>query len=380
MIQHDGLTNAILGSIKDRELNNKDIALQYASMTFDSSVFETWSALLSGAQLVLRPSEIIAGELLANLIQRHKITTLMLTPSVITTLIGYEFPHLRVFASGGEACSSSLVKHFAPGRTFLDYYGPTEITITCLLSRCNENDKVKTIGRPLRNYQVFILDNEMQPVPIGVAGELYIGGVGVARGYINQPDLTAERFIKNPFSKDASSRLYKTGDLVRYLSDGRIEYLGRVDFQVKLRGQRIELEEIESVIRQHSTITGAVVAVKEDSNKSQFLVGYITPDTVDTTDLKSFLSSKLASYMIPSVWMKMQSFHSTRVERWIVKDFLIQTFLPSQRTLLKLTLIHKKTWPQFGVTSSRYLVYPSQPTFSNWEDTRFCWFRCNLES
>jgi acyl carrier protein len=175
---------------------------------------------------------------------------------------------------------------------------------------CTDSKVTPPIGRPLPNTQVYILDAQKQLVPIGVPGELYIGGVGVTRGYLNRPELTAERFIPNPFSKDSGSRLYKTGDLVRYLPDGNIEYLGRIDHQVKIRGFRIELGEIEAVLRQHRAVEDAVVIGQEYDLHDKRLVAYVVPSqeqVLSTSELRHYLKQKLPDHMVPSAFVRLEA-------------------------------------------------------------------------
>jgi non-ribosomal peptide synthetase component F len=192
--------------------------------------------------------------------------------------------------------------------TLHNLYGPTEASIDVTAWECRRDKptKVVPIGRPIANTQIYILNWQLQPVPIGVAGELHIGGNGLARGYLNRPELTQEKFIANPFSNDPTSRLYKTGDLARYLPDGNIEFLGRIDNQVKLRGYRIELGEIETVLGQHPTVQSSAVMAREDTPGDKRLVGYVVarPEVrFDTVDLRNHLKQKLPEYMIPSAWV-----------------------------------------------------------------------------
>jgi len=190
-------------------------------------------------------------------------------------------------------------------------YGPTETTIWSTLCKVELLDGPISIGRPLANTQVYLLDKNLKLVPIGVPGELHIGGDGLARGYLNRPELTAEKFIRNPFSDDPQARLYKTGDLARWLADGNIEYLGRSDDQVKLRGFRIELGEIEAVLRRHATVRESVVVAREDSTGNKRLVAYvvaIVEGTVNNRELRAFLQGRLPEYMIPSVVVELAEF------------------------------------------------------------------------
>jgi acyl carrier protein len=222
---------------------------------------------------------------------------------------------LRTVISAGEACSADIVARWAPGRRFINAYGPAEATVCATLGECRNGSGRPSIGRPIANTQVYILDRHRQPVPIGVPGELYIGGDGLARGYLNRPELTAERFIPHPFRSEPGARLYKTGDLARYLPDGTIEYLGRLDHQVKLRGFRIELEEIETVLGQHPAVHEAVVIVREDTAGDKRLVAYVVPrpgysltlgvgrnGRPSAEELRGYLEDRLPEYMVPAAF------------------------------------------------------------------------------
>jgi SAM-dependent methyltransferase/acyl carrier protein len=221
------------------------------------------------------------GKPLIKQLRASSITHITLPPSALAVLPIEELPQLQTIIVAGEACTAELMKKWSVGRNFFNGYGPTEASVCATIAQCNSDDEKVTIGRPIANVQVYILDSHHQPVPIGVAGELHIGGVGVARGYLNRPELTQEKFIPNPFDKSKvksqKSKLYKTGDLARYLPDGKIEFLGRIDNQVKVRGFRIELGEIEAVLSQYPFIQDAVVVPQVDSTGDKSLVAYLVP-------------------------------------------------------------------------------------------------------
>jgi thioesterase domain-containing protein/acyl carrier protein len=212
---------------------------------------------------------------------------------------------------GGEAVSQKLANQLLQrSASVWNVYGPTETTIWSTLSKLEVGQSAVSIGRPIGNTDIFILDKLLQPVPIGVVGELYIGGDGLARGYLKRPELTAEKFIAHPLNPDPKARLYRTGDLVRYLPDGNIEFLGRIDHQVKIRGFRIELGEIETVLRQHSGINETVVLAREDTPGDKCVVAYFVPTrgaAPTTAELRSFLREKLPEYMLPSIFVTLKS-------------------------------------------------------------------------
>jgi acyl-coenzyme A synthetase/AMP-(fatty) acid ligase len=204
---------------------------------------------------------------------------LSMPPSALAILPSNDLPDLRTVISAGEACSTELAAAWgSDGRRFVNGYGPTEITVIATYSWPLDGSSRPPIGRPIANAQTYVLDANLQPVPIGVIGELYVGGAGVARGYLGRPDLTAERFIPDPFPNEPGKRLYRTGDLACFKEDGQIDYRGRIDHQVKVRGFRIELEEIECVLGQHPDVRDTVVLAREDVPGDKRLVAYIVTD------------------------------------------------------------------------------------------------------
>ena len=265
LLEHRGLCNLAALQVRALELGPESRVLQFASIGFDASVWEVFATLMSGATLCLATAEaLMPGADLLTLLRKESITVATLPPSVLAVLDAMDLPSLRTIVSAGEACTNEIVRRWSPRRRFINAYGPTEATVCATMTGCDGIGGTISIGKPNANTRIYILNRHLEPVPIGVAGELYICGVGLARGYHNRPELTAERFIPNPFSSDSSSRLYKTGDLARYLPDGNIEYLGRLDHQVKIRGFRIELGEIESVLEQHPAIKATAVVARED--------------------------------------------------------------------------------------------------------------------
>ncbi|MEG3990487.1 amino acid adenylation domain-containing protein [Microcoleus sp. S28C3] len=277
LVPHSGLSNLATAQMRIFNLEPNSRVLQFASVSFDASIWEVVMALRVGATLVMGTRDsLLPGAALIQLLRDYAIATVTLPPSVLAVLPANELPALRTIIVAGEACSRDLIAKWSSGRRFFNAYGPTESTVCATIAECTDSKELPPIGRPIANTQVYILDAQKQPVPIGIPGELYIGGAGLARGYLNRPDLTADRFIPNPFSNESSSRLYKTGDLARYLPDGNIEFLGRIDHQVKIRGFRIELGEIEAVLSQHPDIQESLVINREDASGNQRLVAYIT--------------------------------------------------------------------------------------------------------
>lgn len=319
MIEHHGLTNLVQEQLRLFEFSSHSRVLQFSSLSFDASVFEILMALTRGATLILGTVEaLLPGPPLLQFLRDNRITTATLPPSVLQTLPVTHLPDLQVLNVAGEACPQELVDRWSDGRDFFNLYGPTETTIWASYARCSRQNSKPVIGRPLGNFQIYILNQALQPVPIGVPGELYIGGIGVARGYVNLPDQTRERFISNPFQP--GTRMYKTGDSARYLPDGNLEFLGRIDHQVKIHGFRIELQEIEGVLSRHPDVQEVVVGVvegnggknveQEESQKpgasDKKLVAYIVPASaskVIAQDLRQFLQQKLPRHMIPAIWV-----------------------------------------------------------------------------
>jgi amino acid adenylation domain-containing protein len=300
--------------------SNKEVFLQLAPLSFDASTFEIWGSLLNGSKLVIMPAHTPSLIELGQAIRDYQVTTLWLTSGLFSLMVDERIEDLqllRYLLAGGDALSvphvQKLLKELKHTR-LINGYGPTEnTTFTCCyaMTGATQLNGSVPIGRPIANSQVYILDLQLQPVPIGVSGELYIGGDGLAQGYLNNSTLTAEKFITNPFDRSNSEYLYRTGDLARYCVDGNIEFIGRIDFQVKIRGFRIELNEIEAVLAQHPDVREVLVLAREDRLGSKQLVAYVVPqDTLggnkslvnlslrDT--LRDFLRAKLPDYMVPS--------------------------------------------------------------------------------
>jgi amino acid adenylation domain-containing protein len=283
---HRGVVRLVKG-IDYANLSSEETFLQLAPISFDASTFEIWGSLLNGARLALFPSHPLSLKELGQAIRRYQVTTLWLTAGLFHLIVDERIEELKPLCqllAGGDVLSVPHVQKFLREGgecQLINGYGPTENTTFTLCYRirgAEQLDNSVPIGHPIANTQVYLLDSHLQPVPLGVRGELYVGGDGLARGYFNRPDLTADKFIPNPFSNEPGSRLYKTGDLARYLPDGNIEFLGRLDNQVKIRGFRIELGEIETVLSQHPAVRETVVIDREAVPGDKRLVAYVVPN------------------------------------------------------------------------------------------------------
>lgn len=306
LLEHRGVVNFTDSTRELFELTPADRVLGFASSTFDVSVFETFSALLTGARLCLATDEErLSIERLQALMEQARITVIDLPPTVMPLLTPENFTDLRIAFVGGEAFSGELVNRWNPGRRLFNGYGPTECTVTMIVEECGGTwDASPPIGLPMTNHVAHVLDPELRQVPVGVPGELVIGGAGLARGYLNRDELTAEKFVPDPFGTAPGGRLYRTGDLVKRLPDGRLVFLGRIDQQVKIRGLRIELGEVESALTGFEGIGPVSVRAWSDDNGDKHLVGYLTGVTEEQVPaVRKHLSALLPSYMIPSFFV-----------------------------------------------------------------------------
>ncbi|MBD1229037.1 non-ribosomal peptide synthetase, partial [Xenorhabdus griffiniae] len=319
MVEHQSLCNLIATQQHTLSLTTDSRVLQFASNSFDASIWECCMALIAGARLYLaKRTHLLPGAILSRYLTDQAISHILLSPTALAAMDSLP-DTLQTLLVGGEACPPTLVKRWSPGRQMLNAYGPTETTVCATLYPCISSDESATdnpppIGRPIANTRIYILDAHGQPVPRGVAGEIYIAGAGVARGYLNRPELTTERFLTDPFSSQPDARMYKTGDLGRWLPEGNIEYLGRNDFQVKLRGFRIELEEIETQLSQCDGVREAIVLAREDEPGQKRLVAYLLPQEgveLVPAKLRQQLSQHLADYMLPSAFVTLTDFPLT---------------------------------------------------------------------
>jgi thioesterase domain-containing protein len=318
-IPHQGVVRLVVGS-NYLHFDNRQTFLQLAPVSFDASTFELWGALLHGARCVLYPEKVPSAGTLGEILRRHRVSTLWLTASLFNALVD-EAPQslqgVSTLLTGGEQLSSAHIRRGQeqlPQTRFFNGYGPTESTTftTCYaIPGKMDGETAIPIGRPIANTRVFVLDKQRNLVPIGVPGELYIGGDGLARGYLNRAELTRERFVPNPFSGDPAMRLYRTGDLVRWRADGNLEFLGRLDHQIKLRGFRIELGEIEAALEGHPGIRQAAVVIRQQGCGDQRLVAYVIHADGAFPSLgvlHEYLAEKLPDYMIPAEFVALKVF------------------------------------------------------------------------
>ncbi|WP_051908337.1 non-ribosomal peptide synthetase [Candidatus Odyssella acanthamoebae] len=346
MIEHQSICDRLFWWQEYTPLTPQERYLHQFSFSFDGAVVSLWWPLLNGSTVIIPTSQGLSdGEYLINLIEQHQITAFLSTPSMMNILLDQEkiqkAKYIRKIMLAGESfLTSVLIKaHKIKGCQVYNFYGPTESTI--IATSYDATRKVidtpsVPIGTPVANTSVYILDSSLQLVPIGVVGELYVGGVGLARGYLNRPELTAERFIPNPFQTEEekrlgkNARLYKTGDLVRWLKDGNIEYIGRNDFQIKIRGYRIELGEIEKILSNFKGIKQSAVIIKEqvghaeNAANNKYLIGYYVADhKLDEREIKQFLREKLPDYMVPHVLVHLENL-PLNVNGKLDRDSLLQ--------------------------------------------------------
>ncbi len=309
VIEHQHAVNFLHGMIEAWRITPGSAVLQFAAYTFDPSVMDMFMPLLAGAKVVLAPAETLhSPPRLAALIRDSKVTFACLPPAVLSLLVGEKFPELRTLLSAGEELTSELLRSWlTDGLEIYNGYGPTECAIGSTYMRLEPTTKLPPpIGRPKPNYQAYVLDEHLNPVPVGVTGELHIGGAGVGRGYLNRPELTKERFIDDPFRP--AGRLYKTGDLVRRRLDGTLVFVGRIDDQVKINGLRVELAEIEAALISHPSVSQAVVIVVTNQAGKKRLAGYLRLESgsigpghsPQIAALRAHLAGTLPGYMIPS--------------------------------------------------------------------------------
>jgi amino acid adenylation domain-containing protein len=315
-IEHGAVVNMLTSMQKRPGLGASDRMLAITTLTFDIAVLEIFLPLVCGACVVIASSATSAdGLALASLIDQSGVSVMQATPATLRMLLDAGWagaPDLKILC-GGEAYTTELASQLlARCGTLWNMYGPTETTVWSAVSEVQAGRPV-VIGPPIATTQLYVLDRALQLVPVGVPGELYIGGAGLARGYLRRPQLTGERFVTDPFAAEPGMRMYRTGDQVRRLPDGTIEFLGRLDHQVKIRGFRIELGEIEVRLREHAAIREAVVIAREDAPGDQRLVAYLVADQDDqlASSLRTHLAACLPKYMVPSAYVRLDAFPLT---------------------------------------------------------------------
>jgi amino acid adenylation domain-containing protein len=360
-VRHQGVVNFLTAMQQQPGIVATDRLLSVTTLSFDIAVLEIFLPITVGARVVLLSrADAMDGRKLAATIDQAGITIMQATPSTWRLLLEAEWTgnrHLKVL-TGGEAISRDLAAQLlAKSASVWNMYGPTETTIWSTVEQLTADQQPISIGRPIANTELYILDAQLQPVPIGITGDLYIGGVGLTQGYWQRPELTREKFIPHPFSADTAARIYQTGDLGRYLPDGKVECLGRADFQVKLRGFRIELGEIEALLGQHPAIAQALVLIREDLPGDRRLVAYVVPTTQpiaapSTSELRQFLQQSLPDYFLPAAIVSINTLPLTpngKIDRKalpipVSANFQLQTSFVAPTTTTEITLA--EIWSQ----------------------------------
>ncbi|WP_327299444.1 non-ribosomal peptide synthetase [Streptomyces sp. NBC_01197] len=305
LVSHSGVASMLATQREKLALSSGERVLLFASPGFDAAVWELCTALLNGGCAVVATQDQLApGRPLVDLVAEHGVSLLLLPPSALAVVPEDGLPPGVTLVVGGEACPPELVERWSAGRRMVNAYGPTESTVIATMSDPLSGRRVPPIGRPVANTCVYVLDGGLRPVPVGVVGELYVSGVGLARGYVGRADLSAERFVADPFGAPGG-RMYRTGDVVRWGGDGCLEFVGRVDHQVKVRGFRIELGEVEAVLEGAAGVRQAVVVAREDRPGVRRLVAYVVPDGggVDVVGLRAHVGGRLPEYMVPAAFV-----------------------------------------------------------------------------
>lgn len=310
LIEHSGLVNLTEDKIRCGDVRPGDCVLQFFSFSFDASIPELVMSLGAGASLLLMPpTDVLPGPELGERMRVHDVTHITMTPSALLALPPGDFPKLRMVLVGGEAPTPELIERWSNGRLFINAYGPTETTVNASMVTCGNASPIDATLWPAANKQLYVLDAQMEPLPIGIPGELYIGGVGIARGYHGRPALTAERFVPDPFALHGqASVLYRTGDRACQLEDGRIRVLGRLDDQVKIRGYRIEPGEIEAMALLHHDIAAASVTIRDNGNGEKRIVAYAVakiPNPTTPVNMRTWFAERLPRFLVPDafVWL-----------------------------------------------------------------------------
>jgi amino acid adenylation domain-containing protein len=320
MVQHRSLVNHTAWQAAAFGIGARDTVLQRTSISFDASVWELWTPLATGARMLLLSSDAMKDpEAIGRMMTEGGVTIAQFVPVLLQAVLdalpeGGSLP-CRILFCGGEPLSAVLVEQARAAGVgeVVNLYGPTEATIDSTWHPCPADDgRAPAIGRPIANARMYVLDARGAPAPVGVAGELYVGGAGLARGYLGRAGMTAERFVPDPFSADGGARMYRTGDRGRWRADGAIEYLGRLDFQVKVRGFRIELGEIEAALRSHDAVRGALVLAREDVPGDRRLAAYyLSDEPIDVEALRAHLAERLPEHMVPAAFVWMEAYPQT---------------------------------------------------------------------
>ncbi|HEX8317854.1 amino acid adenylation domain-containing protein [Longimicrobium sp.] len=316
MVEHRSLVNHTAWQAAAFGIGAGDTVLQRTSVSFDASVWELWTPLATGARMLLLSSAAAKDpEAIGRVMAEGGVTVAQFVPTLLQAVLGAgsALP-CRVLFCGGEPLPAALVEEAraAGAGEVVNLYGPTEATIDSTSHVCGVDGRAPAIGRPIANARIYVLDARGEPAPVGVAGELYVGGAGVARGYLRRAGLTAERFVPDPFPVESGARMYRTGDLGRWRADGTLEFLGRTDFQVKIRGFRIEPGEIEARLAEHPSVREAVVLAREDASGDRRLVAYVVgEETAGAEALRAHVGQALPAYMVPSAFVRLDAFPLT---------------------------------------------------------------------
>ncbi len=312
-VTHQGIPNLLACQIDTLGVDARSRVLQFASTSFDAAFWELCMGVLAGGCLVLAdPAQLQPGPDLIELVAREAITHIALTPAVLGLLPEHALPASATLVVAGEACPLALVQRWSQRLHMFNSYGPTEATVCVTMSGRLRGDEAPPIGRPIYNSQIYVLDAALRPTPQGVTGELYLAGIGLARGYLHRSALTASRFVANPFGAPGSL-MYRTGDLARWRGDGQLDYVGRADQQIKLRGFRIELGEIEAQLMQHRGVAQAAAVMREDRPGHRQLLAYVVPAAgeLDVSALRSALARQLPDYMVPAAILPLPALPTT---------------------------------------------------------------------
>ncbi len=327
MIEHKSFFDYISTFERTFKINEKDRCIQQSSFSFDTHVEEIYPVLIKGGTILMGRNGGQDIQELQRLIEKKGATIISATPLVLSELnnCDLDLSNLRLMISGGDVFNASYVNNFLNKIDIYDSYGPSESTVCCTYFKIEDTQKSSIIGKPINNRKIYILNDQNQLSPIGVRGEICIGGTGLARGYLNRPELTSEKFVNNPFAK--GERMYKTGDLGRWLPDGNIQFLGRKDDQVKIRGYRIELGEIENVLQGYPEVESSVVIAVTSANGQKELAAYIvSSEVLNSSDLQGYLNTKLPKYMIPSHFVQMEQLPLTSNGKIDKKKLLTSNF------------------------------------------------------